>query len=80
MVGDIIPFQDKLTNVHDAMKAAVLAEPEQPEYHVRTFRLPTAMNELTDRICKQHGTTMSAFLRQCCEGLVRDYTQPPRQP
>lgn len=62
----------KVTNVHEAMaKAASQPTPEVLENY--SFRIKKSLAKQTNELCKRHGTTMSEFIRQCCEGLVDDY-------
>lgn len=64
----------KLTDVHQALSTAAtesLAE-SQPLYPF-SFRISKETAEKVQELCARHGTTLSEFVRQCCEGLVKDY-------
>lgn len=39
----------------------------------RNFRSHPAVLEAADLILKNHGVSLSAFVRKCCENLVKDY-------
>lgn len=62
-----------LTTVHDALSNAS-GEIKAPEgLHPATYRVTPQIKELAERICEQNATTLSQFVRKCCEGLVEDY-------
>lgn len=64
---------DQLHNVHDAMEEAALEVSKSPKMVVGSFKIEPEFKELTAKICKSNGTTMSRFLRQCCRKLIEDY-------
>lgn len=67
-------FHVELTTVHDAMANAA-AEIEGPVgMEPATYRITDEIKDTAAKICAQHGTTLSQFIRKCCEGLVKDYT------
>ncbi len=64
----------KLTNVHEALSlATVSTHPENKLLACASFRLDTDVKEQAAQICSRHGVTISDFLRECANGLVRDY-------
>lgn len=73
--------QEDLTTVHTAMQDAMVEDIHPTTINQRdvvkvviaTFRVPQWVKERADAICQGNGTNLSSFLRQCCEGLVRDY-------
>jgi hypothetical protein len=64
----------ELTTVHSALAEAA-SEPRQEEAAMGTytFRVHKDRREKAEMLCKQHGTTLSAYLRKCIETLPRDY-------
>lgn len=74
-------MNDSLTTVHDAMTDAQLTEPfgandENQRLIQCTFRVSRETKDVVDDICRQHGVTLSTWLRKCCEGLMHDYVCP----
>lgn len=69
-----VEMEDKLTNVHEALNRAATA-PSSPQIPMEqySFRMKEDMANKVKDICDRHGTTMSEFLRHCCEGLISDY-------
>lgn len=66
---------EQLTSVHAAIQNAVLAaQPLDLKDASILVRVEGGMKRQVARICEQNGVTVSEFLRQCCAGLVRDYT------
>lgn len=68
--------EDRLSTVHDAMSdAAASPEPAEndPNMVVQTFRIPQGLKDDVRRICEANGTTLSSWLRECCERLRSDY-------
>lgn len=70
---------NQLTNVHEALQEAATDVSKPKPMITGTFRIEQDSKALAEQICERHGTTLSAFLRKCCHGLVRDY-QAPTQP
>lgn len=68
---------DKLTSVHDAMQRASLACPAPLKDAQIIVRIDQATKDRVAQVCESHGTTTSEFLRQCCAGLIADYTGAP---
>lgn len=66
--------EGKLTNVHEALAKAA-TEPSTPTKQLEqySFRLHEEVGTKCREICARHNTTISEFLRQCCQGLVDDY-------
>jgi hypothetical protein len=65
---------EQLSTVHDAIRDAALdINPEAPNNEVGTFKVSTDVKRLASEICSRNGTTLSCFLRKCCEGLIQDY-------
>jgi hypothetical protein len=64
----------KITNVHEAL-ATASSEPTTPSYPMDnySFRMKSEIADKVTEICARHGTSMSEFVRQCCEGLIKDY-------
>lgn len=62
---------EALTDVHIAMCAATQSSSESkaPPTSVRLGN----WGKLAAEICSTNGTSLSMFLRKCCEGLCRDY-------
>jgi hypothetical protein len=48
------------------------------EFVPRSFKVDQQVISIVDDICRQHGISVSAFLRECCNELVRGYF-PNRQ-
>lgn len=70
-----------LTTVHEALRSAVEAQKSQEKddpvsQTSVTFRLQKDVKKRAEEICARHGTTLSAFHRQCTLALVRDYLEP----
>lgn len=63
----------ELTNVHDALNKAVDSERDRVAFVNANFKLHPIKKEVAEQICNKHGTTLSAFLRECVDGLVKDY-------
>lgn len=68
---------EKFQNVHEILKNASLNPvSEEDAKTIATFRLKSKTKELAETICQTNGTDLSKFLRNCCETLVSDYTNP----
>lgn len=63
----------ELTSVHEALNRAQLSEKDKVALVNGTFKIHPIKKEMAEQICEKHGTTLSAFLRECVEGLVKDY-------
>lgn len=63
----------ELTNVHDALNKAVESERDRVTFVNANFKIHPIKKEVAEQICNKHGTTLSAFLRECVDGLVKDY-------
>lgn len=64
----------QLTNVHEAMQNAVTKDRDKVILINANFKVHPIKKEIAEQICEKHGTSLSAFLRECVEGLVKDYT------
>lgn len=62
-----------LTNVHQALSNAVLKEKDRVALINANFKIHPLQKEMAEQICAQHGTTLSAFLRECISGLILDF-------
>lgn len=62
-----------LTNVHDAIHRAQISESDRAALINANFKIHPTKKVVVEQICKQNGTTFSAFLRECCDGLIGDY-------
>lgn len=68
---------DQLTTLHHAISEAqqeARGEAAMPTY---TFRIPLEDRSGAEAICKQHGTTLAAYLRACVKLLPVDYKPTP---
>ena len=65
-----------LTSVHDALQQAQVAERDRVAFINTNFKCHPAKKAAVESILETHGTTLSAFLRACMDGLVRDYAGP----
>lgn len=66
----------KLTNVHDALRRAQRAEQDNSPMVNANFKMDARKKEHCEQICAKNGTTFSAFMRQCADGLLADYIGP----
>ena len=63
----------RLTNLHEALANAASDDAERSKkVQIRARR---TLYDACSVVCARHGTTVSAFLNACMEGLVRDYTE-----
>lgn len=72
-------MKPQITDIHQALQAASIEtqKPDGPEpMRTGTYRIEAATKLQAEAICQRHGTSLSAFLRACCHGLVRDYQEP----
>lgn len=72
-----LPEGLRLTNIHECLADAA-SEPhvkslEEKPLKAFSFRIREESFAAASEICDRHGTTISEFLRQCCEAIVRDY-------
>lgn len=67
---------ENLVTVHKALQEAVVEKFNPTDNVTQTFRINKELKDQCDQICEQNGTTISAFLRMCCMGLVVDYVAP----
>lgn len=67
-----------LTSVHEALTNAVHATKAEKSGKPISFRLEPEVKGRVIALCEAQGTTLSEFLRQCCLGLVSDYTDASR--
>ncbi len=67
-------MEQELTTVHDAViqAATEVSIPAGP-MGTHTFRIHDSVKTIAGQICAAQGTTLSDFLRKCCEGLLKDY-------
>lgn len=66
-------MEQELTTVHKSLAEASIETKEEGPMGTFTFRIPIELKEQTESYCKRQGTTLSRFLRKCCEGLINDY-------
>lgn len=64
----------KLTTVHDALNNSIFSE-NSPGFPT-SVRLEDELKDSVALICFKHGTTISAFLRECAVALKSDYENP----
>lgn len=66
-----------LKNVHELLHEAALdgrpSKEEAEGWEPTSFREHPEWRTEADAICRQNGTTLSAFIRKCCRQLVKDY-------
>lgn len=62
-----------LTNVHDALQRAKLADRDKVRLVNATIKLDPLKKEAAESLCDKGGTSLSAFLRECVDGLLFDY-------
>jgi hypothetical protein len=62
-----------LTNVHEALAAAATEAKEQAADAIIGSKVTPHVKAKLEAICERHGTTVSAYLRQCAVALVADY-------
>lgn len=68
----------KITSVHDAIENALLEFPDKAEpAQVYSFRCDPEVMRGVQIILGKRGITVSSFVRNCCEGLVNDFTKEP---
>lgn len=67
---------NEVTNVHEALSRAVESEKNRVALINANFKINPIKKEIADGICETNGTTLSAFLRECVEGLIKDFVGP----
>lgn len=67
---------DQLPNVHECLADAAKEDRNTGPMVTGTFKVHKDVKKLTQQICKQNGTDMSAFMRQCCVNLCKGYVDP----
>lgn len=63
----------KLTDVHEALVRAQDSDKDRVALVNANFKIHPIKKEVAEQICSKNGTTLSSFLRECVNGLVRDY-------
>lgn len=64
---------DTLKTVHDAMDfASTASRSNEPMINI-SVRMPSHLKEEMAKHCEKHGTSLSEFLRMCCEAFLEDY-------
>lgn len=68
---------NQLSNLHEVVSESA-QEPkkleESPNLCVVSTKLSTEALDELKKITKANGTTVSAFLRQCCHKVIEEYT------
>lgn len=66
---------EKLTTLQACINDAQIEPRRSPleAMENRNFRAHPQVLEAADKILSTHGITMSAYVRKCCENLVKDY-------
>lgn len=65
-----------VTNVHQALTEAAIKEKNRVTLVNANFKIDPIKKTLAEQICEKHGATLSSFMRECVEGLVKDYMGP----
>lgn len=65
-----------VTSVHDALQRAVLSESNRVAMVNANFKVDPGRKSVAETICEKNGTTLSAYLRECTDGLIIDYAGP----
>lgn len=68
-------MSNELANVHMILALSAQERGGKPKEDVVHIRMEPELKELADKIIKTNGSTMSAYLRKCCETLVREYVE-----
>lgn len=66
----------EVSNVHQALSRAVDSERNRVALVNANFKVDPLRKETAEGICAKHGTTLSAFLRECCDVLLLDFLGP----
>ena len=72
-------LDQKEDSIHLAMHDAIF-EVRNPSDGTYTMRLNDDVKLAAISIAERHGVTLAAFLRQCCERLVREYGSGQLEP
>lgn len=64
------------TDIHDALQRATISEGNRVRLTNANFKMNPVKKELAEQICAKNGTTLSAFLRECIDGLIGDFVGP----
>lgn len=64
---------EKLTDVHEALSRAQDSDKDRVALVNANFKIHPIKKEVAEQICAKNGTTLSSFLRECVNGLVKDY-------
>lgn len=59
-----------LVNVGDALQRAIGKERDRVALVNANFKLHPVKKNIGEQICEKSGTTLSAFLRECVDGLI----------
>lgn len=62
-----------LMDIHAALAKAQDNNTQRVALVNANFKLNPFKKEMAEQICYQNATTLSAFLRECVDGLIRDY-------
>ncbi len=65
-----------VTSVHDALQRAVLSESNRVAMVNVNFKVDPGRKSIAEGICEKNGTTLSAYFRECIDGLILDYAGP----
>lgn len=66
----------ELKNLHEVLSDATHENsPRVKDVNTATSVRLGELGPLVNEICQQNGTTISAFLRQCCHTLIREYRE-----
>lgn len=65
-----------VSNVHEALSRAVETEKDRVALVNANFKIHPLRKELAEGICEKNATTLSAYLRECCDLLLVDYLGP----
>lgn len=65
-----------LLNLHECLTLAAQQSRRDDAMTPATVKLPADLKSAVDQICGLHGTTLSAWLRQCCHQLLQEYLPP----
>lgn len=65
----------RLTTLHECIHDVNLKgdHPLPTQTQSVTFRIHGDVKDIADEICRTNGVSLSAYLRKCCENLIRDY-------
>lgn len=66
----------ELSTVHDALRRATTSEGAIVPLVNSSFKINPVKKEIVEQICRENGTSLSAFLRACADVLIVDYLGP----